>query len=67
MEELSFYIVDTDYIHYLRKFEKKVSYNKENVGHTRPYLGVGLKVNQYELVVKYENTFSKAFLATFYY
>ena len=40
MEELLFYTIDKDYIKYLSEFEKHVSYNKEEVGHSRPYLGV---------------------------
>ena len=39
MEELLFYTVDNKYIKYLSKFENHVSYNKDETGHSRPYLG----------------------------
>lgn len=37
MKRLKIYFVNDDYIDYLRKFDKKVAYNK---GRNRPYIGV---------------------------
>lgn len=51
MEELLFYTVDKNYIKYLSEFEKHVSYNKDEVGHSRPYLGIVLKIKNYEYFV----------------
>ena len=51
MEELLFYTVDRDYIKYLSEFEKHVSYNKEEKGHSRPYLGIVLKIENFEYFV----------------
>ena len=51
MEELLFYIVDKNYIKYLSKFEKHISYNKDEVGHSRPYLGIVLKIENFEYFV----------------
>ena len=51
MEELLFYTVDNKYIKYLSKFENHVSYNKDETGHSRPYLGIVLKIEQYEYFV----------------
>ena len=48
---LSFYIVDKNYIRYLSEFDRHVSYNKEEKGHSRPYLGIVLKVENYEYFV----------------
>lgn len=51
MEELLFYTVDKNYIKYLSEFEKHVSYNKDEIGHSRPYLGIVLKIESYEYFV----------------
>lgn len=51
MEELLFYTVDKNYIKYLSKFEKHISYNKDEIGHSRPYLGIILNVRNYEYFV----------------
>jgi len=51
MEELLFYIIDKNYIKYLSKFEKHVSYNKDEIGHSRPYLGIVLKIEYYNYFV----------------
>jgi len=51
MEELLFYIVNKNYIQYLSEFEKHVSYNKDEIGHSRPYLGIVLKVNNFDYFV----------------
>lgn len=51
MEELLFYIVNKDYIKFLSRFEKHVSYNKDEVGHSRPYLGIILRIENYEYFV----------------
>ena len=37
MNKLKIYYIDNDYIDYLRKFDKRVPYNKTK---TRPYVGV---------------------------
>lgn len=51
MKELLFYTVDKNYIKYLSKFEKHVSYNKDEIGHSRPYLGIVLRIENYEYFV----------------
>lgn len=51
MEELLFYTVNKDYIKYLSKFEKHVSYNKNENEHSRPYLGVVLRIECYQYFV----------------
>ncbi len=51
MEELLFYTIDKNYIKYLGEFDKHISYNKEEVGHSRPYLGIVLKIDDYEYFV----------------
>ena len=51
MEELLFYIVDKNYIKYLSEFENHVSYNKDEIGHSRPYLGIVLKIEKYQYFV----------------
>ncbi len=51
MEELLFYTVDKNYIKYLSEFENHVSYNKDELGHSRPYLGIVLKIENYEYFV----------------
>lgn len=43
-ETLKFYIVKEDYIIYLSKFDKHVSWNKEQ---KRPYIGIVLKIENY--------------------
>ena len=47
MKELVFYIINKDYIKFLSHFESHVSYNKDEVGHSRPYLGIVLRINDY--------------------
>lgn len=62
MEELLFYVVDKNYIKYLSKFEKHVSYNKDETGHSRPYLGIVLKIDNYNYFVplySYKEHYSK--------
>ncbi len=62
MEELLFYVVDKNYIKYLSKFEKHVSYNKDEIGHSRPYLGIVLKIDNYNYFVplySYKEHYSK--------
>ena len=39
--------VDKKYTKYLSKFEKHVSYNKDETDHSRPYLGIVLKIDNY--------------------
>ena len=51
MEELLFYTVDKNYIKYLSEFEEHISYNKDEVGHSRPYVGIVLRIEQYEYFV----------------
>ena len=51
MEELLFYVIDKKYIKYLSEFEKHISYNKDEIGHSRPYLGIVLKINNYNYFV----------------
>jgi protein AbiQ len=51
LDELLFYTVDANYIKFLSKFEKHVSYNKNEIGHSRPYLGIVIKVEDYEYFV----------------
>ena len=41
--KLYFYIIDEDYINYLRKFEKHIAYNKSQ---KRPYIGVVIIVEK---------------------
>ena len=62
MEELLFYVVDKTYIKYLGEFEKCVSYNKDEAGHSRPYLGIVLKIENYNYFVplySYKEHYSK--------
>lgn len=62
MEELLFYTVDRNYIKYLSKFDKHISYNKDEIGHSRPYLGIVLKIEEYEYFVplySYKEHYSK--------
>lgn len=51
MKELLFYTIDKNYIKYLSQFETHVSYNKEEIGHSRPYLGIVLTIENYEYFV----------------
>lgn len=51
MEELLFYTVDKNYIKYLSEFESHISYNKDEIGHSRPYLGIVLKIDNYKYFV----------------
>lgn len=48
MKELLFYTISRDYIKYLSDFENHISYNKEELGHTRPYLGIVLRIENYD-------------------
>lgn len=48
MKNLLFYTVSRDYIKFLSDFESHISYNKDELGHTRPYLGIVLKIEDYE-------------------
>ena len=50
MEELLFYTVDKNYINYLSEFENHVSYNKDEIGHSRPYLGIVLKIKKLSIL-----------------
>ena len=62
MKELLFYIIDKNYIKYLSKFEIHVSYNKDEIGHSRPYLGIVLKIKNYDYFVplySYKKHYSK--------
>lgn len=43
-EVLKFYIVNEDYIEYLRQYDNHVSWNKEE---KRPYIGIVLKIENY--------------------
>jgi len=51
VKDLLFYIIDKEYIKYLSKYERHVSYNKEETGHSRPYLGIVLKIEKYDYFV----------------
>lgn len=51
LKELLFYTIDKNYIEYLSQFENHISYNKDEIGHSRPYLGIVLKIEQYEYFV----------------
>ena len=51
MQELLFYVIDKNYIKYLSKFKKHISYNKDEGDHCRPYLGIVLKLKGYEYFV----------------
>lgn len=51
MKELLFYTVDRNYIKYLSRFESHVSYNKDEIGHSRPYLGIVLEINDFKYFV----------------
>ena len=44
MKRLKIYFISDDYINYLRKFDKKVAYNKR---HNRPYVGVVFTYNSF--------------------
>ena len=45
MEKLKLYFIDDNYIEYLRKFDKKVAYNKIP---NRPYIGVVYTYNNFK-------------------
>ncbi len=49
--KILFYTVDKNYIKYLSRFESHVSYNKDEIGHSRPYLGIVLRIEKYEYFV----------------
>jgi len=51
LEELLFYVIDKNYIKYLSEFENHVSYNKDEKGHSRPYLGIVLRIEEYNYFV----------------
>lgn len=62
LKEFLFYTIDKNYIKYLSQFEPHISYNKEETGHSRPYLGIVLKIEQYEYFVplySYKKHYSK--------
>lgn len=47
MKELLFYAVNREYIKYLSMYDEHVSYNKDDIGHSRPYLGIVLEIKCY--------------------
>ena len=51
MKELLFYTIKKEYIKYLSKFEGHVSYNKDEIGHSRPYLGIVLEIQNFKYFV----------------
>ena len=53
-ENIKFYVVNEDYIEYLSKFDKHVSWNKEQ---KRPYIGIVLKVEKYKDLLQAEINF----------
>lgn len=44
MKKLKLYFIDTNYINYLRKYDKRVAYNKVP---SRPYVGVVYMYNNF--------------------
>lgn len=48
IKNLEFYIVDDNYIEFLRSFETKVAYNKKQ---KRPYIGIVIKIKDIEYFV----------------
>ena len=48
MKKLLFYTINKEYINFLRKYESHVSYNKDEKKHSRPYLGIVLKIENFE-------------------
>lgn len=62
MQELLFYTINSEYIKYLSEFDNHVSYNKDDIGHSRPYLGIVLTISEFEYFVplySYKNHYSK--------
>ena len=51
MDELLFYIIDGDYIEHLRRFDSRVSYNKDESKYIRPYIGIVLEINKFSYFV----------------
>lgn len=51
MQELLFYTINKEYIKYLSKYDSHVSYNKDEIGHTRPYLGIVLEIENFNYFV----------------
>ena len=51
MKELLFYAVNREYIKYLSMYDEHVSYNKDDIGHSRPYLGIVLEIKCYRYFV----------------
>ena len=51
MEELLFYTIDRNYIRFLSRFDSHISYNKDDIGHSRPYLGIVLKIERFDYFV----------------
>ena len=51
MKELLFYTVNREYIKYLSMYDEHVSYNKDDIGHSRPYLGIVLEIKCYRYFV----------------
>jgi len=59
LRELLFYTVDSEYIKYLSEFDNHVSYNKEEIGHARPYLVM------YKYITNNKNNFLKTISCDF--
>ena len=51
MKELLFYTIDKNYIKFLSRFDSHISYNKDETGHGRPYLGIVLKIEKFDYFV----------------
>ena len=51
MSELVFYTIDKEYIKYLSTYDNHVSSNKDEIGHSRPYLGIVLEVKDFKYFV----------------
>ncbi len=62
MKELLFYTVDSKYIKYLSDFDSHISYNKDEIGHSRPYLGIVLQIEEHKYfapLYSYKKHYSK--------
>lgn len=62
MKELLFYTAHKNYIQYLSTFDNHVSYNKDSSGHIRPYLGIVLKLKNFDYfapLYSYKKHYSK--------
>lgn len=51
MQELLFYKINKEYIKYLSEYDRNVSYNKDEREHSRPYLGIVLKIENFKYFV----------------